>query len=61
MSRSLNLGPTIGGARKWDPFNRVDVSDHIRDLCSTLRRCYKIWCSLWHYLLDTSLCNAALI
>lgn len=41
--------------------NGVDISDHIRDGCNTLRRCYRTWCPLWHYLLDTSLCNAALI
>ena len=41
--------------------NSVDRADHNRESTMTLRRCLRNWKPLWHWLLDTTLCNAAMI
>jgi hypothetical protein len=41
--------------------NGVDRADQLRAVYTTQRRCYRTWKPLWHYLFDTSLCNAAKI
>jgi hypothetical protein len=41
--------------------NGVDTADQLRTVYTTQRRCYCTWKPLWHYLFDTSLCNAAKI
>lgn len=41
--------------------NMVDVADQIRVSHATKRKCFKTWAPLWHYILDTTMGNAAKI
>ena len=41
--------------------NGVDRADQIRQGHHTRRRCFLTWRPLWHYLPDTTICNASLI
>ena len=41
--------------------NGVDIGDQLRKSFSTLRKCFKTWKPLWHFLLDLTTANSFLL